>query len=116
MKCKKRTQSNQVCSSIMFNGPKGYVCPCETSHSDAQAYQVTMSTTVHLTPTALSKTRSMLEQLWPKQSWSNDSDVVTWIVKEHIYGGDYTDVVDEVKVSVSGTTEVALEQVRRILA
>jgi len=102
MKCRKRSQSNQVCNSIMFKGrDEHYHCPCETSHVDAQAYAVTMNTTVHLTPKQLSWTRSTLQQLWPKQDWSNDSDVISWIVREHIYGGDYQDVVDKVQISIA---------------
>lgn len=101
MKCRKRTQSGQECSSVLLNGSKGYVCPCEMSHQDAQAYEVTMTTTVHLTAVALNRTRSTLESIWPKKNWADDATVIEWIVKEHIYGGDYTDVVDEVQVTIA---------------
>src|SRR6476469_52527 len=101
MKCRKRTQSGQECSSVLLNGPKGYVCPCEMSHQDAQAYEAVITTTVHLTADRLNAIRARFQQLWPRRSFNDTVSVIEVIVQSYIGTGDFAELVDEPEVMIS---------------
>lgn len=101
MKCRKATKSGQECSCVLLPGPKGLVCPCEMSHSDAQAYNVTISTTVRLSAGRLNLLRARLQQIWPKADWSDDASVIDFIVKEFIGSGEFSELVEEPHITIN---------------
>lgn len=101
MKCRKSTKSGQECSCVLLSGPKGLVCPCEVSHSDAQAFEVVISTTVHLSTNRLNSLRARFQQLWPRRDFSEDWRVVELITQCYIGSGDFSDIVDDPEIMVN---------------
>lgn len=101
MKCRKSTKSGQECSCVLLSGPKGLVCPCEMSHSDAQAFEVVISTTVHLSANRLNSLRSRLSTIWPKLDWSDDWRVVRYITESYIQSGEFSDIVEDPEIMVN---------------